>query len=324
MRVAVCAIMKNNFKYIREWIDHYLSLGVDTIIIYDNNDIDDKRKIPETPAGKVIVINVRGVWNAQLPAFNECYKKFNQNFDWIGFFDSDEYLILNKWRNVKEMLHEFDENDLLAIEWLNYDDMGVIKRNERITVNKFFTRPAKKWNEFFHYKQFIRSGFNDIDIHQHSVIVRNPSNVVRTNVVHERIGVEDYISKTFHDDAFIKHVLTKTLTEYIEEKAFNGKPTGVDDRTNGESFGYFFDVNDKTPQKVAVIQKFLSDRRKRLNVRFLMNPTFATVRRYSSDQYSIVITSDEKFRNFLNRPSRILIMSITDASHKFPNLKIVK
>ena len=38
----------------------------------------------------------------------------------------------------------------------------------------------------------------------------------------------------------------------------------------------------------------------------------------------VVVTSDEKFRNFLNRPSRILIMSITDASHKFPNLKIVK
>ena len=40
MNVVVCAMAKNEHKYINEWVAHYLGLGVDKIYIYDNDDLD--------------------------------------------------------------------------------------------------------------------------------------------------------------------------------------------------------------------------------------------------------------------------------------------
>ena len=325
LEIYVCAIMKNNYKYINEWVNHYISLGVSKVIIYDNNDIDDKNKIIIDNMSNVIIIDWRGIFNGQLIAYEDCYKRFSNCFDWIGFFDSDEYLILNKWNNLQDMLYEFHDNDLLAINWLNYDDMGVIHRDETIPVNKFFTRVAKKWNEFFHYKQFIKNGLENIDIHQHFTLTKNPyQSLKRTNIIHEDIPLEDYLTYSFHSEAFIKHILTKTLDEFIEEKAFNGKPTGVDDRTNEISFGYFFDVNERTISKEKRIKEFLENRSKRLKITYLLNPSLNLIRRYSKDKYSIVITSNSYYKTFFNRPSRILIMSLNDASKKYKNLKIIK
>lgn len=40
MEVVVCAMAKNEHRYINEWVEHYINLGVDKIYIYDNDDID--------------------------------------------------------------------------------------------------------------------------------------------------------------------------------------------------------------------------------------------------------------------------------------------
>lgn len=329
MRICVCAIMKNNHKYLSEWVHHYLSIGASKVIIYDNNDIADERNLKNYirvfDRPYVEIVNWRSVWSGQLPAYEDCYNRYSKKFDWFGFFDSDEYLILNKWKNLEEMLEEFPDNDLLAINWLNYDDMGVIERDESIPVMKFFTHVADKWNDFFHYKQFIRSGIDGIELHQHNIVVKDPSlNLLRTNIVHSEIPMSEFITKEFHDEAFIKHVLTKTLKEYINEKAFNGKPTGVDDKTKGTSFGYFFEVNERTPEKEQVIEDFIEYRNSKLQYYFLLNPTYESVKKYSDNKYSVVITSEKEYHTFLNRVSRILIMPLKDASKRFPNLIIVK
>lgn len=37
MNVAVCCIGRFENRYIREYVEHYKSIGVDKIFIYDNN-----------------------------------------------------------------------------------------------------------------------------------------------------------------------------------------------------------------------------------------------------------------------------------------------
>ena len=38
MKVAICIEVKNDNRYIREWLDYHKKLGFDNIILYDNND----------------------------------------------------------------------------------------------------------------------------------------------------------------------------------------------------------------------------------------------------------------------------------------------
>lgn len=64
-KVALCAIVKNENLYIREWINWYKHIGISKIFLYDNNDIDGEKLedvINDYIKDKFVeVINVRGL-----------------------------------------------------------------------------------------------------------------------------------------------------------------------------------------------------------------------------------------------------------------------
>ena len=41
MKVALIGICRYANEYVEEWINHYLSIGIDHIYLCDNNDIND-------------------------------------------------------------------------------------------------------------------------------------------------------------------------------------------------------------------------------------------------------------------------------------------
>ena len=40
MKICLCVIAKNENLYVREFVEHYKSIGYNNIFIYDNNDIN--------------------------------------------------------------------------------------------------------------------------------------------------------------------------------------------------------------------------------------------------------------------------------------------
>ena len=95
MVTAVCAIAKLENRYIREWVEYYLTLGFDYIILYDNNDIngeDLSEPIQDyIQAKQVEIIDVRGKIGYQVEAYNNCYHRYKYQVDWILFVDIDEF-----------------------------------------------------------------------------------------------------------------------------------------------------------------------------------------------------------------------------------------
>ena len=52
-----------------------------------------------------------------------CYSKFNRRYDWLSFFDMDEFLELNeKYKNISEFLKDkiFENCQNIKINWLFY------------------------------------------------------------------------------------------------------------------------------------------------------------------------------------------------------------
>ena len=96
-KIAICLIIKNEPQMIPEYVDYYLKLGADTIIIYDND--SDTPVVSDNP--NVIVNKWATVWPAnQMRAYHDCALRYSQEYKWIGFFDSDEYVILKKHNNL--------------------------------------------------------------------------------------------------------------------------------------------------------------------------------------------------------------------------------
>ena len=100
MKALLCCILKLENHYLEEWVRHYKKLGIDKIVIYDNNDVDgehieDISFINEQISNNYIdVYKIPGEECVQMKCYNECYKKYSDEYDWLMFFDIDEFLML--------------------------------------------------------------------------------------------------------------------------------------------------------------------------------------------------------------------------------------
>ena len=84
--------------YVNEFVEHYKAIGYNKIFIYDNNDINGEKFEDviqkEIDEGFVSIINYRGYKGSQFKSYKDCYKNNNLFYDWLSFFDMDEFLEL--------------------------------------------------------------------------------------------------------------------------------------------------------------------------------------------------------------------------------------
>ena len=100
-------------------------MGYNKIFIYDHNDINGERFEDviqdEINKGFVSIINYRGYKTPiQLYSYQDCYEKNNLTYNWLSFFDFDEFLEL-KPKNIKI------QNFLNDIRFKNCQNINYIK-----------------------------------------------------------------------------------------------------------------------------------------------------------------------------------------------------
>ena len=109
-QVCICISGKKENRYIREYVEHYKALGVDKIFLYDNNDIDDEKfedvLSDYVKNNFVQILNYRGKLAPQLKIYENCYNTNKFKYDWIIYFDIDEFLHLNIM-TIEVLLRDF-------------------------------------------------------------------------------------------------------------------------------------------------------------------------------------------------------------------------
>ena len=141
----ICCIAKLENNYIREWVEWYKGIGVTNICLYDNNDIDGEtfNEVIDDyiESGFVIIENVRGTEGMQLPCYQHCYDKYKDKYQWIGFFDADEYMEIERG-DISDFLSMQEWNNVGAIRlcWKNYDDSNLLKViDNNYSIKRFTT-----------------------------------------------------------------------------------------------------------------------------------------------------------------------------------------
>lgn len=142
LKVCLYLIRKNEDLYINEFIHYYKNIGYNHIYLFDNIDNDDEKfedvVKEEVENGFVTIINYKGYRginiNPQLRAYKDFYKKYDLMYDWLSFFDIDEYLQLIP-PNLKLQHFLNKTNDSLY-----YENKSLIKRANipyfNISVNR--------------------------------------------------------------------------------------------------------------------------------------------------------------------------------------------
>lgn len=256
MKVALCCIGRLENQYAREFVEHYKKLKFDKIFIYDNNH-DGEEHFEDVlqdliDDGLVEIIDCRNKEKYQLTAYNDCYQKHKDEYEWFAFFGFDEFLFLVNDDNIESYLKKFDGYDAVKINWMIFTDNNLIENDKRPVLERFttpmqydkciiYTFPMNN-----HVKTIVRGGLN---IRWNSTPHTPGKNLKYSNSIGKPSNdspFEPYV----YNEAYIKHFTTKTIDEFL-----NGKfKKGVADRTydsfrNSYDINNFFSINEKNTEK---------------------------------------------------------------------------
>jgi Tfp pilus assembly protein PilF len=107
--LSLCLICKDENDYLPEWLDYHILMGVDRFYIYDNESQSSLREAlaDYIKRGWVCVMNIAGR-GVQLFAYDHCIQAFGPQTVWMGFIDTDEFLVPKSASNLKDFLKGYE------------------------------------------------------------------------------------------------------------------------------------------------------------------------------------------------------------------------
>lgn len=249
-------------EYIRFFVDYYKNLHFDKIILYDNNDIDGEQ-FEEVIGdyvdnGFVEIVDYRSRTIAHLAAYQDCYDRYSNKFDWIAFFDCDEFLtFVDGTDDIHVFLgrEEFLPYQLMHINWMVYGDNDLLDSDGNSVVDRFkepvlpldFKTRNHPWNEYA--KSIVRGGLPTIkwmDTHtlysSYYLCCNSEGIPVNTNSSIQRIEFRT---------VYLRHYRTKSIGEWVRNKmqrGFGDMPEK--DWKEILTLDHFFEYNKKTKEKL--------------------------------------------------------------------------
>lgn len=159
MRIGICAIIKNENLYLREWVEYHKKLGFDKIMLYDNN--PSGGEYPQQVIGDYVMDGFVDVYNARdLPwnfesdgvvldlqtcVYNLCRVRNSKEIQWMAFIDIDEFIVIEETEpqdiHVLFNKYKYDESpfDQIIMPWfiigsdqqIHYENKPVRERFQR-------------------------------------------------------------------------------------------------------------------------------------------------------------------------------------------------
>lgn len=264
MKLAICCIGKNENRYADEFFRHYISLGADKIFCYDNNDKVGERFndiLTDITRPYVEIVDYRGRILCQFAAYNDCYAKHGNEYDWIMFIDFDEFFHSDKYDSIKEFLSlpRFNDAQIVHLNWYILGDNDQLYYDPAPIVKRFTTGKPNR-----HIKSIIRGGIDKILF---STNPHCPSYPLLTCV--DSLGRLHASNDPFNDkpddllmfaEACIYHYATKSAEEFAY-KMLRGYPDQIVTHSKmiNHIKDYFFAINEYSDEKNAVIKKIFND-----------------------------------------------------------------
>jgi tetratricopeptide (TPR) repeat protein len=127
--LSLCLICKDENDYLPEWLDYHILMGVDRFYIYDNESQVSLRESLKDyiERGWVVVTDIPG-HKVQLYAYDHCLHTFGANTFWLGFIDTDEFLVPKTTLGLKDLLKGYEAYAGLAVSSLFFGSNGHVTR----------------------------------------------------------------------------------------------------------------------------------------------------------------------------------------------------
>uniref|UniRef100_UPI004056B305 glycosyltransferase family 92 protein n=1 Tax=Acetatifactor sp. TaxID=1872090 RepID=UPI004056B305 len=138
--LSVVCIIKNEARYIKEWLTYYKIMEVDHVYLFNNGSTDNIREVlsEEIKEGYVTLIDFTGP-NAQLPVYRLSAKALKNSCRWVAYIDADEFVLPTEG-TLQEYLRQKEEYSGIGINWIVFGPGGHKERPEGlVTENYLYT-----------------------------------------------------------------------------------------------------------------------------------------------------------------------------------------
>jgi hypothetical protein len=266
-------IVKNENKYLNEWVNHHLNLGIENIIILDNNDIngetisDEIRKLPQ-----VQVRNFRGETVIQNKAYTLTYQSLDPTiYSHLITIDADEFIRLNEIFNndIKSYLtyYKIHNADQIRLNWNLKIEDNVIYGNSNIPLKERHYSELNKYSELYLFensnsKCIVATNNNNRHL---GWVFTNPHLATYRGVDKNNIitisNNGDYTSNTIriainYDFAWIDHYRYKSTSEMCE-KMSRGYPDQIISKERIlNAINRYLALTNITEEKIKCIKKY--------------------------------------------------------------------
>jgi hypothetical protein len=206
---------------IREWAAHHLLLGFDLIYIYDH-----KSKPPLITKFKTAEINKKvkimrcNLDNpVKIPLMRRSAKIANiSGADWMLYLDADEFLVLNAFKNVKQMLKTFFYADMLSINWLMFGTNNHINNPKGLLIDNY-TKSELRLD--VHVKSFVRPSqvVSVNNPHYYNIFDEDRGITINNRVMDKPYSLNHTNCVEYYNShAFIAHYVYQSEETYIKRK----------------------------------------------------------------------------------------------------------
>jgi Glycosyltransferase family 92 len=242
--LSICAIFKNEARYLEEWIEFHRGVGVSHFYLYDNESSDDPLSVlcPWIEKGLVTLVAWPGRAR-QRHAYMHCIRHNWSATRWLAFLDIDEFLFSPSQVDIRLILSRFEHFPALFVYWQVFGSSGHVVRpsdpvveaynmreraprkpSGKSIVNPRFVRRIPNAHNFALWigaardtsgKQLDYRGFFD-----EGHVKTPPFDVLRINHYWSR-SLEELAEKVERGDAFFPNV-PRELEEHLDrDKLFN-------------------------------------------------------------------------------------------------------
>ena len=245
---SVAVIVKNEARYMREFILFYEATGADRIYIYDNDSTDDLMSVldPFLRSGFVIYKKWSGA-NVQASAYRDAVRKTRHRTKWLAIVDADEYLFSPRGP-MPDQLRDYEAFPGVCANWVVFGPNGHDRRPEGLIMDNYTTTPADK-DAFIncHVKSIVQPEKVRSISHSHFALYKGGRYAVdeERNMIDNRNAYKPAAGRAFsdvnHRKVFrINHYITKSI-EDLETKVARGYPDGSPNTTFDDQLRPFRD-----------------------------------------------------------------------------------
>jgi hypothetical protein len=171
MKISIVSLFRDEAKYLKEWIEFHLLVGVDEFHLVNNNSSDNYLDILDKYIKLGIVKlydinvetknNVKSFSNEQILVRHWVNKLneivLNSTDDWMIHVSTDEFLFPTENENIKDVLKNFDNNvGEISVNWTLFGNSKIILSDNDLLIEKLTKSSVSEWGENFHVKPIFK------------------------------------------------------------------------------------------------------------------------------------------------------------------------